>query len=62
MLYFLSGVAVTGAGVGGLLYCRPRNGEIRWFVTKPLVEGVISIAVAAAIAFGLGMIVASVVS
>jgi hypothetical protein len=62
MLYFLSGVAVTGAGVGGLLYCRPRNGEIRWFVTKPLVEGVISIAVAAAIAFGLGMMVAGVVS
>jgi hypothetical protein len=62
MLYFLSGVVVTGAGAGGLWYCRPRNGQINPLAMKPGLDFVIPIGIVSAIAIGLALIVSGVMN
>ncbi len=62
MLSVLSGVIVAGAGVGGFWYIKPRNGQVHWLATKPVLDWLIPILIVSALAIGLSMVVAGVMS
>ncbi len=57
MLSVLSGMVVTGAGIGSLWYCKPRHGEVQWFARAPILEWLIPISIVAALALGVAMVV-----
>ena len=61
MLSFLSGLVVTGAGVAGLWYSMPKNGQVRWFVVAPVLDWFVPTLIVAALAIGITMTVAGVV-
>jgi hypothetical protein len=60
MLYFVSGLFVTGSGVAGLMYCRPRNGQVHPLALKPGLDFIIPIGIVTALALGIGLIVSGV--
>ena len=60
MLYFVSGLVVTGAGVGGLWYCRPRNGQVHPLAVKPVLDWLIPIGIVTALALGIALIISGV--
>jgi hypothetical protein len=55
MLSVLSGIAVTGAGIAGFWYARPRGGKVQWYVEAPILDWMIPILLVGAIAVGLGL-------
>lgn len=57
MLSVVSGLVVGGAGGAALWYLKPRNSMIHPLIKRPWFEATIPIVVAAAIAFGLALIV-----
>ncbi len=61
MLSILSGLIVTGAGATGLWYAMPRNGEVRAFAKKPIVNSLVPIAIVSALAIGIALIIAGLV-
>ncbi len=61
MLYLMSGVAVTSAGVGSLWYLRPQNGQVNSLALKPVLDWLIPIGIVTALALGVALIVAGVV-
>lgn len=62
MLYFFSGIVLTGAGVGGFVYLRPRNGQIQSIVLMPVLDWLIPVTLTTTLAFGVTLIVGSVLS
>jgi len=62
MLYFLSGIVLTGAGAGGFAYLRPRNGQIQRIVMMPVLEWLIPVTLTTAIAFGVSLVVGGLMS
>jgi hypothetical protein len=60
MLSVISGFVVTGAGVGGVFFCRPRNGEVRWFAVAPVLDWLIPTGLVAAMCIGVALIVSGV--
>jgi hypothetical protein len=60
MFSVISGVIVTGAGVGGLWYCRPHNGKPNWLVTMKVFDWLIPILIVTALALGVALVVAGV--
>ena len=60
MFSVISGVIVAGAGVGGLLYCRPRNGQPNWLVTMKIFDWLVPILIVTALAIGVALVVAGV--
>ena len=62
MFYFLSGIVLTGAGVGGFAYLRPHNGQIQRIVMMPVLEWLIPVTLTTALAFGVALLVGSFVS
>jgi len=57
MFSVISGLVVGGAGGATLWLLKPRNGEIHPLIKKPWLEAPIAIGVAAAIAFGIALVV-----
>jgi hypothetical protein len=62
MISFLSGLIAMGAGVGGVWYCRPRNGEVQRFVVAPVLDWPIPTAIIWALSLGIALIVFGVMS
>lgn len=60
MLYFVSGLVVTGAGIGGLWYCRPRNGQVQPLAVKPVLDWLVPIGIVTALALGVALIISGV--
>ena len=60
MISVISGVIVTGAGVGGLLYCRPHNGQPNWLVAMKVFDWLIPILIVTALAIGVALVVSGV--
>ncbi len=60
MFSVISGVIVTGAGVGGLWYCRPRDGHINPLVAKNVFDWLIPILIVTALAIGIALVVSGV--
>jgi hypothetical protein len=56
MFYVISGVIVAGAAIGALMYARPRNGEVQWYVEAKYLEWLIPIAIVGTFAVGLALI------
>jgi hypothetical protein len=55
MLYFVSGLVVTGSGAAGLWYCRPRNGQVHPLAVTPVFDWLLPIAIVTALALGITM-------
>ena len=62
MFSIISGVIVAGGGGAGLWYFKPRNGQVHPLTVKPLLDSLIPIAIVTALAIGVALIVAGVVS
>jgi hypothetical protein len=62
MLSIISGVVVAGGGGASLWYFKPRNGQVHPLAIKPLLDSLIPIAIVSALAIGVALIVAGVVS
>jgi hypothetical protein len=60
MLYVISGLIVTGAGVAGLWYYRPRNGVVHPAAVMPVLEWALPITIITALALGIGLIASGV--
>ena len=60
MFSVISGVIVTGAGVGGLWYCRPHNGQLNPLVAKKVFDWLIPILIVTALAIGVALVVSGV--
>jgi len=56
MLSLLSGIVVSGAGIGCLWYCKPRHGVVHPLVQKPFVETFLAIAIMGVFAVGIALI------
>jgi hypothetical protein len=61
MISFISGVIVTVAGVTGVWYCKPRGGEVQWFVVAPILDWLIPTGLIAALGLGIALIVSGAV-
>jgi hypothetical protein len=61
MFSILSGVAVFGAGIGGLWYCKPQQGRVQWFIQAPVLEWLVPTAIVTTLAVGLALVVSGVV-
>jgi hypothetical protein len=61
MISFISGLIVTGAGVTGIWYCKPRGGEVQWFVVAPVLDWLIPTGLISALGLGIALIVSAVV-
>ena len=61
MISIISGVVVAGAGIGGLWYCKPRNGQIQWFAKAPVLDWLIPTVIVSALAIGLALVVSGAV-
>jgi hypothetical protein len=61
MISFISGVIVAGAGVTGVWYCKPRDGEVQWFVVAPVLDWLIPTGLITALGLGIALIVSAVV-
>jgi hypothetical protein len=55
MISFISGLIITGAGIGGVWYCRPRDGQVQWFAVAPVLEWLIPIGIVATLGFGFAL-------
>jgi hypothetical protein len=62
MLSVISGAVVFGAGGAGLWYFKPRNGAAHPMATAPFLESLVPIAIVSALAVGVALIIAGVVS
>ena len=62
MLSVLSGVVVFGAGGAGLWYFKPRYGKPHPLAAAPFLESIIPIGIVSALAIGVAMIIAGVVT
>ncbi len=62
MFSIISGVFVAGSGGASLWYLRPRNGQVHPLAVKPLLDSSIPIGIVSALAIGVALIVAGVVS
>ena len=62
MAYLFAGLTFLIVSIGGLLYCRPVDGQARPFVTARGADTWIAVAIALGIALGVGAIVSGVVS
>ena len=62
MLSVISGVVVFGAGGAGLWYFKPHDGVAHPLATAPLLESVVPIGIVSALAIGVSLIVAGVVT
>ena len=62
MLSVLSGLVITGAGGTTLWYCLPRNGQLNPLIRKPFMDFTVPIGIVTAIALGVALIVAGIVS
>ena len=60
MILFATGVALIGAAGAMLWYFRPRAGKTHRFAKAPFMETLIPITITCGAAFGVAMIVASV--
>jgi hypothetical protein len=58
MFSVISGLIVTGAGATGLWYAMPRNGQVRAFAKKPIVDSLVPIGIVSALAIGVSLIIA----
>jgi hypothetical protein len=61
MISVLSGIVVTGAGIGGLWYCKPHNGQVHWFVKAPVLDWLIPTVIVSVLAIGVALVVSGVV-
>jgi hypothetical protein len=57
MLSIVSGAAITGAGVAGFWYLRPRNGQVHPLAAKPVLEWVLPTLLVGTLAFGVALII-----
>lgn len=55
MIAVLSGLVVTGAGVGGLWLAMPHNGQAQRFAKLPVLDSMIPTAIVAALAIGVAL-------
>ncbi|MGH6725241.1 MAG: hypothetical protein ACREB8_01685 [Pseudolabrys sp.] len=62
MISVISGLIVAGGGGAGLWYLMPRNGEPHRLARAPLLDSLLPISIVAALAVGVAMIVAGIVS
>ena len=62
MLSVISGVVVFGAGGAGLWYFKPNDDVAHPLATAPLLESVVPIGIVSALAIGVSLIVAGVVT
>jgi hypothetical protein len=62
MLSILSGAVMAGGGGASLWYLRPRNGQVHPLAARPLLDTLIPIAIVSAVAIGVALMVAGVVS
>jgi hypothetical protein len=62
MFSIISGVVVAGSGAASLWYLRPRNGQVHPLAVRPLLDSLIPIGIVSALAIGVALIVAGVVS
>lgn len=60
MFSLIAGVIVIGAAGAGLMYAKPRNGQVQWFVEAPILEWVIPIAIVGTLAVGIGLIMSGI--
>jgi hypothetical protein len=60
MISIISGLVVTGAGAGGLVYFMPRGGRVHPLATAPLLDSIIPIGIVSALAIGIALIVSGV--
>ena len=60
MISVISGIMVTGAGIGSLWYCKPHNGKIQWYIEAPVLDWLIPTAVVSALGFGVALLVSGV--
>jgi len=60
MVSVLSGIAVASAGIGGLWYCKPRNGEVQRIVRAPLLDWLIPTAIVGALAIGIALVISGI--
>jgi hypothetical protein len=61
MISVLSGIVVTGAGIGGIWYCKPQDGRIQWFIEAPVLDWLIPTVIVSALATGVALVVAGAV-
>lgn len=62
MISILSGIVMTGAGGASLWYFMPRNGVIHPLARKTLLDSIIPIGIVTALAVGVALMVAGVVT
>jgi hypothetical protein len=62
MLYFVSGLVVTGSGAAGLWYCLPHNGQVRPLIVMPVLEWLLPVAIVFALTLGFAMMVSGVLA
>jgi hypothetical protein len=60
MISLIAGVIVIGAAGAALMYSKPRNGQVQWFVEAPILEWVIPIAIVGTLAVGIGLVMSGV--
>jgi Family of unknown function (DUF6640) len=56
MISFLAGLIVTAAGVIGVWYAKPQQGQVQWFVEAPVLEWLIPTTLVAVFGLGLGLL------
>jgi ABC-type enterobactin transport system permease subunit len=61
MISFLSGIVVTGAGIGSLWYCKPRAGKPQWFIEAPVLDWLIPTVIVSALGVGLALVISGAV-
>jgi ABC-type enterobactin transport system permease subunit len=62
MIYFLSGVVVTGIGVGGLWVFKSRNGQVHPLAVMPVLDFMIPIGIVTALAVGAALMVSGIIA
>ena len=60
MFSVASGIVIAGAGIGGLWYCKPRNGQVQRIVRLPLLNWLIPTAIVGAFAIGIALVIAGI--
>lgn len=62
MISIISGLVVTGAGVGTLWYCLPTKGVPAAITRKPMLDTIIPIVIVSALSIGVALIIAGFVN
>jgi hypothetical protein len=61
MISLISGIVVTGAGIGSLWYCKPRDGEVQWFIEAPVLDWLIPTVIVSVLGVGVALVISGVV-